>query len=295
MKYIPWLLLCATLSAQTVSRTHASFLDGTGLEIVTKTTGSSSIDANGSVGLGEGIPEHSAFRIVTDSKENMLFGYSVTASRSTVPGAVAIRIFPLDVSKIADGFDILHAPRGPVPTVSGIRDFPTVKIGEVVELDILSNPSTGEKIYDVLRPYISTPPENMQVSAVKVPDTISLRQIAMRVNGRAVPTAPSWIVGAAIRIEVPEHGAWVLSTYEPPAASGRNFERIAQVNGQTLSWKIGANRIEITSETPILSQSAQSIWVCEDHVSKASLKADSPRFQAADTVEPLLAERNDKK
>jgi hypothetical protein len=294
MKCIPWLLLCATLSAQTVSRTHASFLDGTGLEIVTKTTGSSPIDANGSVGLGEGIPEHSAFRIVTDSNGNMLFGYSVTASRGAAPGAVTIRIFPLDVSKIAAGFSNLHT-HGPVPTVSGVRDFPSVKIGEAVELDILSNPSTGEKIYDVLRPYISTPPENMQVSAVKVPDTISLRQIAIRVNGRAIPTAPSWIVGAAIRIEVPEHGAWVLSTYEPPAASGRNFERIAQVNGKTLSWSIGVNRIEITSDTAILSQPSEYIWVCEDRVSRAPRKADSPRFQAADTVESLLAARSDKK
>ena len=294
MRWIPWLLLCAAISAQTVSRTHASFPDGTGLEIVTKTTGSSSIDANGGVGLGEGVPEHAAFRIVTDSKENVIFGYSVTASRSTVSGAVAIRIFPLDVSKIADGFDFLHTPRGPVPTVSGIRDFPTVKIGEAVELDILSNPATGEKMYDVLRPYISSPPERMRVDAVKVPDTISLRQIAMRVNGLVVPTASSWIVGAAIRIEVPEHGVWVLSTYEPPA-TGRNFERIVQVNGKTLSWKIGATHIEIMSDTPVLSQPSESIWVCEDRVSKTPRKTDSPRYQAADTVESLHAEGNVRK
>jgi hypothetical protein len=224
----------------------------------------------------------------------MLFGYSVAASRGSTPNTVTIRIFPLDSSKIADEFSERHAP-GRVPTVSGVRDFPSVKIGEAVELDILSNPSTGEKIYDVLRPYISSPPENMQVSVVKVPDTISLRQIAMRINGHAIPTAPSWIVGAAIRIEAPGHGAWVLSTYEPPAASGRSFERIAQVNDKTLNWKIGANRIEIISETTILSQPSESIWVCEDHGRKAPHKADSPRFQASDTVDSLLSERSVRK
>ena len=39
-----------------------------------------------------------------------------------------------------------------VQTVAAVRDFPAVKRGEAVMVDILQNPATGEKIYDVLRP-----------------------------------------------------------------------------------------------------------------------------------------------
>jgi len=286
--------LATVLHADSERILHASFPDGTGLEIFTETTGSSQIDPRGEMGIGPGVGSQDLVnRVVRNRANNILFVYNLEASRGASPDTVKIRIEPISAASEA-GMLKYEASHGRpfsaahLPTVARVREFSAVKIGEAVTLDILYNPSNGEKIYDVLRP-ISSSSSVLSVTSVVAPETISLKQIAIRMNGRAVSAPTSWIIGAAVRIDIPHHGTYVVSSYDPHETSPvHGFAAIAHADGKTLSWAMDEVRVEITSSTNVLTRSGKGVlWMCHD----PHYQPDVVGLQAADTVEWLLPKR----
>jgi hypothetical protein len=273
---------------------RASFPDGTGLEIFTETTGSSPIDAGGEMGIGPGVGHQDLVnRVVVDRARNILFVYNLEASRGANPNTVMIRIEP--ISAATEKYMLENAvyrgqtfPSGHLPTVASVREFPAVKMGEAVMLDILYNPSTGEKIFDVLKP-IAPPMPGMSVSAADAPETVALKDIAIRVNGVVMPAPASFIIGAAIRIDIPRHGTYVLAAYDPHEGSNEHgFAAIAHAEGKTLSWSMGGDHVEMSSSTNILPRSGKGVlWVFHD----PHYQPDVVGLQAADTVEWLFPSR----
>jgi peroxiredoxin len=104
----------------------------------------------------------------------VVFAYHVEASRGPEPGTVTIRILPISAGTKAGILMDREKSGRPkvtgsnVPTVAAAREFHAVQIGEMVTLQILQSPSTGERIYDVLRPIAdrSPSPGTMMVTAV---------------------------------------------------------------------------------------------------------------------------------
>lgn len=275
---------------------RASFPDGTGLEIFTETTGSSQIDPEGEMGIGPGVGSQDLVnRVVVDRADKILFVYNVEASQGARPNTVVIRIEPISAATEAGmlKYEASHGrpfPSAHLPTVAGVREFPAVKIGEAVTLDILSNPATGEKIFDVLRPIrIATPPPAMSVSPAPDRETISLNDISLRVNGRALAAPASFIIGSAVRIDIPRLGTYVVAAYDPRDKSpDHEFFAIGHAEGKTLSWMMGRDRIEITSGTKVLAPSGNgTLWVNHD----PHYQPDVVGLQAADTVDWLLPKR----
>src|SRR3954463_13603387 len=89
-------ILPAVIRAEGGYILHASFPDGTGVEIRTETTGTSAIDSEGEMGIGPGIGSQDlGNRVVLDRGNNILFAYNLEASRGTSPSTVRIRIAPL--------------------------------------------------------------------------------------------------------------------------------------------------------------------------------------------------------
>ncbi len=287
-------LLAAVLHADSQHILHASFPDGTGLEIFIETTGSSQIDSVGEMGIGPGVgSEDLVNRVVRDRANNILFVYNLEASRGASPDTVKIRIEPISAASEVGmlKYEASHGrpfPSAHLPTIAGVHEFAAVKIGEAVALDILYNPSSGEKIYDVLRPITSSSPV-MSVTSVAAPETISLKQIAIRVNGQAVAAPASWMIGAAVRIDIPRHGTYVVASYDPHEASpNHGFAAIAHADGKTLSWAMDGVRVEITSSTNVLTRSGKGVlWMCHD----PHYQPDVVGLQAADTVDWLLPKR----
>jgi len=285
-------VLAAVLHADGPRIMHASFPDGTGLEIFTETTGSTQIDSEGSMGIFQDVVN----RMVIDRANNVLFAYNLEASRGTDKDTVMVRIMPFSDTAEAWQKDFakigLHVSGQRFPTVAAIREFPAVKIGEVVTLDILYNPSTGEKIYDVLRP-ITGAGTNTSVVAVLARQTISLKQISIRVNGQAMSAPASWMIGAAVRIDMPGHGTYVVAADDPHSVSrDRTFATAAHAEGKTLSWTMGSDHVEITSATNVLTQSGTGVlWVYHDPLFRSQDQPNAVRLQAADTVEWLLPKR----
>src|SRR4030081_3067380 len=127
--------LPAAIRADTQHILRASFPDGTGVEIRTETTGSSQIDSEGEMGIGPGVGSQDLVnRVVVDGANNILFVYNLEASRGASPGTVKIRIEPIRAATEAGMLKDAARPGRPrfsgthLPTVAGVRDFPTVKI-----------------------------------------------------------------------------------------------------------------------------------------------------------------------
>jgi hypothetical protein len=129
----------------------------------------------------------------------------------------------------------------------------------------------------------------MSVTSVAAPETISLKQIAIRVNGRAMSAPASWMIGEAVRIDIPRLGTYVVAASDPHEASSRpEFAPIAHADGKTLSWAVGRDRVEITSSTNVLTQSGKGVlWVYHD----PHYQPDVVGLQSADTVDWLLPKR----
>jgi hypothetical protein len=286
--------LATVLRADSQHILHASFPDGTGLEIFSETTGSSQIDFEGEMGIGPGVGSQDLVnRVVRDQADNIVFAYNIEASRGASPNTVMIRIEPISAATEA-GMLKYWASRGKpysgahFPTVSGVREFPAVKIGEAVALDILYNPSTGEKVFDVLRP-IPASASHMQVTVVPAPETISLKDIAIRVNGRTMSAPASWMIGYAVRIDLPHHGTWVVAASDPHEASPDHpFAAIAHADGKTLRWEMDGDRVEITSGTNVLTLFGKGVlWVNHD----PHYQPEVVGLQSADSVEWLFPRR----
>jgi hypothetical protein len=298
------LLAFLSLTALHAARPYtprAWFADGTGLEIYTETGGSPEIDAPGIIGLSGG-SKYLVNRIVVDRDNNVLFAYSLEASHGASPGTVTIRIEPIDAGVEAS---MLKDPRSPkfsgthFPTVAGVRDFPAVRIGEVVTLDVLRNPSTGATIFDVLRPITDPSPgtPGRPLTGMRpTRETMSLRDILVRVNGLPLPAPASWMIGSAMRIDIPGLGAYVVSAYDPKAESpGHAFAAMARADGKTLRWTIDGKYVEITSSTNVLTQSVNAVlWVYHDPRYRSQDQPDAVRLQSADTVDWLLPRKADK-
>jgi hypothetical protein len=286
--------MAAALQADSQHILHASFPDGTGLEIFSETTGSSQIDWEGEMGIGPGVGSQDLVnRVVRDRANNILFVYNLEASRGARPDTVKIRIEPISAATEAGmlKYEASHGrpfPNAHLPTVAGVREFPTVKTGEAVTLDILYNPSTGEKIFDVLRP-ITAPAAGMSVTVVPARETISLKEISIRVNGRAMSAPASFLIGPAVRIDIPRLGTYVVAAYDPHESSpDHGFAAIAHADGKTLSWAMGHDRVEVTSSTNVLALSGKGVlWLYRD----PHYQPDVVGLQSADTVDWLLPKR----
>ena len=128
------------------------FGDGTGLEIHTESTGANlPVSTSGSETVPAGYDFH---RLIFDKQGGLLLGYDIEA-RKAGQGTFTVRIKPVDTDKFKVGglgkwLDI--------PTLTGVREFPPLRMGDAVQVDILYHPGTGERIYDVLKVLGDRPP-----------------------------------------------------------------------------------------------------------------------------------------
>jgi hypothetical protein len=282
--FLPIALLTAMAAPCEAQKTwgnsvRAWFRDGTGLEIYTESTGATQPHTFSQGVIG--ITRDRSFRIVTDKNKNQLFGYYLDAKASTTPGAVSIRIEPYNGE--ASNF----SPDS-VPTVATVREFPAVRIGEAVTLEMLYNPSTGEKIYDVIRPMTdeSPSPTRTAVTGSFVREQFSFKEISLRVNGQAVDAPSSWMIGGAARIDIPGHGMFVLAASDPKNMA---FKPIVVATGKALNWLVDGDRIDIASKTNVLMRAENAVlWVFHDPHYKSSVVPYGVGLQTADSVEWLL-------
>jgi hypothetical protein len=127
-------------------------------------------------------------------------------------------------------------------------------LGETVSLEVLSDPSTGERLLDVIRPVV-------QARRQTRPDEeISLQEMRLSVNGELVTEfGNAWMIGSAVKIALPRIGTVFLMRTPPDTY---RFQKLGDVNGGRLTFSVGEDRIEILSKSNILKRSETgAVWV----------------------------------
>jgi hypothetical protein len=246
IRYFILLFTVALAAPAQTNRTHPTrvwFKDGTCVEIHTEASGNAPLFAGGSVNVDS---TNTMQRLVLDDHDHALFGYDVEA-RAVSPGTYLIRIRPLDTARPVP-VGVFVAAGGRVSTIAAPREFSAVKSGEAVMVDILYNPATGEKIYDVLRPLAA------------VDDDFVFEEFRVLVNGEQREQARRLPVqGTAALLHLPDRGDYFLAL-EP--LSGYPFKQIGRVDRGRLVITEGDDTIEIFSTANILKKDeSRAIWV----------------------------------
>ncbi len=182
------LLAMATAAAQTYAQ-QFWFSDGAGMELHTENTGQAGVVGGGMISWDQASQTDRVSRFVRDSQGKTIFAYELEAHRAEEPGTINILIRPF--------------PGG--PTVSREREFKAVRYGQEVQFEILANPKTGERIYDVLRPIegASPNPGRLGIQAVSIPRLV--------LDGHVTAVKGSWPESGLPRLYIPGHGTFYLS------------------------------------------------------------------------------------
>lgn len=182
---------------------------------------------------------------------------------------------------------VLSARRD-VPTVSGVREFKGVRIGEAVSIDILMNPSTGERIYDVIQPLPPGPRTTATPKdAPRVEDEFSLMKARTSINGKTIDgPGNNWMIGGALKIALPGHGTVYLAIQ--PVTS-HAFQPVGRAEKNRLTFPIGADFVEISSAENVMKKSAyRTIWVYWD---PSAPNTETVDMTCSGTIEALLPKR----
>ncbi len=248
-----------------------------------------------------------ANRIVVDRDNNVLFAYSFDASRGPSPGTVAINIAGpsapvMEASMARKGrpaesvkFSGAHMPhRLRRARISGGEDRRSGDAGCTVQ------PFHGRQDFRrASADHRSACAEGCSRAscrdrAAHAFESMSLKNIAVRIDGQAVSAPASWMISSAVRIDIPGHGAYVIAAYDPKGSSpSAAFAAVAHADGKTLSWAIDGQYVEVTSQaTNVLTQAVNSVlWVYHDAHYRSQDQPDAVRLQSADTVDWLLPKR----
>jgi len=240
--------------------TRAWFPDGAGVDVYTETTG----PTQQTVPSGGGMISYGQVkRIVQDSQFTIVFAYVLEAGKAPDSDAITIRIKP------ATG----------VATVSGVREFPEVKRGQEVKIEILGNRATGERVYDVLRPAEGTNPAPGQGS-VRVMVIPAAGAAKLVVNGQALAVRNNWSAGKPARLYLPGHGSYYLSWENRP-----KFRLAGYMQGNRLVFLLDTEYVELTFEGNVLTTAEGGpVWIYHDagFVSAGFVSRDTAELDVAD-------------
>jgi hypothetical protein len=134
-------LASAAFAQKEAPKFTVGFEDGTVVGFHTESTGANSLlSTSGSVEVAAG---DEAYRFVLDQEDHVIFGYSIEAQKLG-QGKFAVRIKPVDQEKVRlESKFLRQRSTGDIPTLASARDFPPLRTGDAVQVDILYNPGTA--------------------------------------------------------------------------------------------------------------------------------------------------------
>jgi len=247
------------------------FGDGTVIEFRTESSLSSSpLSTSGSVEVRDG---HDARRFVLDKDDHVIFGYYIEA-RKLGQGAFEIRIKP--------------GSTGDIPTLASARQFPPLRAGDAVQVDILYNPGTGEKLYDVLK-VVGERPASHEAPHRPARELFTLREFRVDINGKTIQQPQTiWMIGGSLMVSVSGHGDFYLSLSPCPASIPCMASGWADHN--VLRFHAGGELVEIVAKGNVLQDSDyRTVWVYHDPESEGRAAEDQGLgMTCGDDIESLI-------
>lgn len=219
---------------------------------------------------------HVVHRVLVDGNGALIFGYDLIIEPLVNSRQFKVSVRPLDAEfekqmrarqstrtgRVAVQMNASTLPR---PTEAQIIDD-----GDGFALDLLINPQTGVKIVDVVKASFDQsrlwetpklpPARDFTLDSVEM----AVKDYKLYLNGRRVGGGrPSQgFNGALIWFYVPDKGRFIFSL---TPREGYDFEKIAQIEDNKITFNIGEDVYEWVSSTPIVGSGGKwNLWVLRD-------------------------------
>jgi len=280
--FAPLVAWAAWSQTKTPDEMKFSF-NGTGVAIHTESSASHSpLSTSGAVVVGD---DSTSYRIVLDRDNKPLFAYELEL-RGSPQNGVRVTIKPAAPESLRALDWLKDKMVRDVPTIAAVRAFPPLRMGDEVHVDIMFNPKTGEKLWDVLRVAPEAQPAPKPGKVFTGPQ-FSWEDVKVAIDGKIVKeTSHTWMIGEAIMIRVPGHGEYYLAL-QPPA--GFPFQPSGRVDGNVLRFGADARQFEITGRSNLLMKSETgTVWVYHVPEAQAKRKADSVDITCSGDVDLLM-------
>ncbi|HEU4936325.1 MAG TPA: hypothetical protein VFT39_07730 [Vicinamibacterales bacterium] len=234
-------------------------------------------------------------RVVQDRSQRRYFAYDVLVEPKIDSRAFQVRIEPFSLSAT----DLDRMEVDPSWTYVPLLKYPLVpdvRAGDSVAIDLLENPTTGQKVVDYFvfkRADATAGAELSPVRDLSLADVqLRLDDLRISVNGSVLDASTrvgGSISGAALWFYLPQRGRFVMSLVPNPKLG---FRRAGEVTNALLSFTDGSDRYDIKSTAPIAPASGRfNLYVLRDSKWRPSgSEVDAPLLVgAADRPESLTA------
>jgi hypothetical protein len=195
-------------------------------------------------------------RVVPDRSQRRYFAYDVLVEPKDGSQALQLRIepFTLSATQLAEA-QMVDPSWTPTPLLK-YPLVPDVRAGDTVAIDLLENPSTGQKVVDYLAFKRSNPaaaPEPGPLGDLSLADVeIQLKDFRISLNGTMLDASTRLggsISGAALWFYLPERGRFIMSLVPNPKLG---FRRAGEVSNRSLTFTEGPERYDIESTSRIV-------------------------------------------
>lgn len=225
-------------------------------------------------------------RFIDDPAHKRSFGYDVRLEPSGDGVTAQIRIEPLHAAQhaIQSGWTQFGLPMGlpKYPTIPGLR------LGDTVALDLLVNPSTGQKIVDYLT--LERQPEPPRVHDFSLADVkLHLDKPRTVINGQLLESTAHFqgsIGGAIVWIYLEGHGRYVMSLFPNQKLGFRDEGMVAE---NVLTFRDGTTELRLECGSAIApGDGPYSLYVLREPGWRPRGTSDPVAFGAADSAELAL-------
>jgi hypothetical protein len=247
--------------------------------------------------------------MLMDRVKRVYFGYTVQVDAQPAR-TVRLTFFPLKLTAglrkhlgdDADTWKALPSPKFPAPQ--------TIRLGDVLELNLLSNPGWGQQLteyvtvqevprregfisFDDIGPkrefsFAAGAPRDFAVSDV----VLRLREPRVFINGRFEESSARTLgeeSGGVVWIYIPTRGRFLLSVIPNPT---HGFTRAGEIRGNSVRFAIGGNTYSINSGSSIApGMGAYNVYVLQQpdwRPTYANANVDIVSIGAADRVDYLI-------
>jgi hypothetical protein len=231
-------------------------------------------------------------RFLTDPASKTYWGYDVVVEPTGERNSATLRFqpFSLRADQLPKEY---HAAEF---RSLGVPEFPsqTFQSGQMIAIDLLVNPTTGQKVVDYVQvtfePFGEVPskaaPRDFQVADVLLHIVVP----SLRLNDAAVPpaiVADPMINRRLVWLSVPGRARFLLSLCPQP---GYDFQKAGVANGLVLTFSWNGERYELRTRRAITESSgAWNLYVLAAPAAPAQRGVPEFSFGAVDSVEQFLS------
>jgi len=234
-------------------------------------------------------------RFFIDPSTKTYVGYDVVVEPGPVPNVMVLRFRPLSLraDQLPKEYDAAGFRPLELPLAPGAAFMP----GQIIAVDALENPATGQKVVDYIQVKFEPNGESAPKAAARpaardfqVGDVLLHFVVPeLRVNGQefaAAVAAASRVNASLVWLSVPERGRFLLSLSARPG-----FQNAGVMEGRALSFTWEGQRYEVRSHEAFTeSYGSWNLYVLAAPPPAGISSAAGFGFGSSETVEQFLSE-----